>query len=34
MIHEIAWKGLGVGRFLLRIDLGDGVMRTVVLGLS
>src|SRR5205823_5896643 len=27
-------KGLGVGRYLLRIDLGDGVLRTVVVGLN
>src|SRR5262249_53997909 len=34
--YRYNWRttGLGTGRYRLRIDLGDGVMRTVVVGLK
>jgi alpha-tubulin suppressor-like RCC1 family protein len=34
--YRYNWRttGLGVGHYLLRIDLGDGVLRTVVVGLK
>jgi regulator of chromosome condensation (RCC1) repeat-containing protein len=34
--YRYNWRttGLGTGRYLLRIDLGDGVLRTVVVGLK